>query len=69
MNGPIPHIGEQLRVVDTNDDVLATVGEVVTVVQVERRHNGVFVYVDGRKDFHRFMWSAPMRETVRIIND
>jgi hypothetical protein len=63
----IPRIGEQLRITEDSDAALCTPGETVTVVQVETNHRGTFVYVDGRRDFRRFLWEET--RIRRIVDD
>jgi hypothetical protein len=53
-----PQVGEPLLISEDSDPELCTPGETVTVMQVEQDVFGrLFVLVDGRKDFRRFLWA------------
>lgn len=53
----LPQVGDQLRITNDSDPALCTPGEVVTIVKMEFVHGNVYVYVDGRRDIRRFLWS------------
>lgn len=52
-----PQAGDRLRITDDSDTSLCTPGEVVTVTKVETYRGGIYIYVDGRREFRRFFWS------------
>lgn len=53
----VPQVGDQLRITQNSDPSLCTPGETVTVVKVETYRGGIYLHVDGRREFRRFYWS------------